>query len=103
MIDYTIHLQTEYQLRDFEMALALREVVAVMRLAEVPENVVLTVGPKLHQVFACYGRLERISPYLFQVAGESPPLQIEFQSPIEIPSSLLDNLTYVFTTRHILK
>lgn len=95
MIDYTLHLQAEYQLRDFEMALALREVVAVMQLAKVPENVVLTIGPKLHQVIACYGCLEHISQYVFQVVEESPPLQIDFQSPIEIPLSLLNDLTYV--------
>src|SRR5438309_2358167 len=95
MTTYTFHLQTEYQLRDFEAALALREITGILSLAKVPADAKLRVGPKLYQVVEDYGCLEDASEYAVKLAEEMSPRQVECASPIVIPVSLLNDLTYI--------
>lgn len=95
MIAYTIHLQTEYEMRDFERALALREVVGVLLQAQVPHFVTLYVGPKLAQVTHGYGRLTEASPFLIQPVEQMPAHQVCFLSPVEVPAGMLRDLAYV--------
>jgi site-specific DNA-methyltransferase (cytosine-N4-specific) len=95
MIAYTVHLQTEYHLRDFEQALALREVAGALQQAEVPTDVILHVGTKLYQVAQSYGNILSASRYPVEHIPDIGSHQICFLTMAEIPESLFRNLAYV--------
>ena len=95
MIAYTVHLQTEYHLRDFEQALALREVAGILMHAEAPPYVVLHIGTRLHEIAEEYGNIASACPYRFEHVPEMASHQICFLTPTDIPGSLCQGLTYI--------
>jgi tRNA/tmRNA/rRNA uracil-C5-methylase (TrmA/RlmC/RlmD family) len=95
MIAYTFHLQTEYQLRDFERALALREVVACLQKNGVPNETALDVSPQLYDVALEYGDTAAISPYALHVVEQMPSTQMCVLTQVRLRKTLVRELAYI--------
>ncbi len=95
MIAYTFYLQTEYQLRDFERALGLREVAACLQKAGVPPDVTLHISPNLYEAIGQYGEPAAVFPYAIQIVEEMPIAQICVFTLVRIGKTLVRELAYI--------
>lgn len=95
MIAYTFTLQTEYQLRDFEKALALREVAACLQKADVPQDVTLHISPKLYEAIGPYGDTAAVFPYAIQISEQMPATHICVLTPTRLARTLARELAYI--------
>ena len=95
MIAYIFKLQTEYVLRDFEKALAIREILGLMRKAGVPESVALAVDPDLFKIITTYGNLSNFSGHKPYEVADVESMQVCFWTSMELPDQLFYDLTYI--------